>query len=314
LNDSKLLTKRRSGLIHEIAKHRTLYLMFLPVTIYVLIFCYFPMSGVLLAFKHYTYTGGIFGSPWVGLNNFMFFFKSGKALSTTLNTIGFNLLFLTVYTTFSITIAILMSEIASKLYKKIAQSMMFLPYFISWVVVSSFVYSMFNPEFGTVNYILKAFGADPINIYSKVNYWYFLLPTFYLWKSIGYGTVFYLAAISGIDRECYESAKIDGANVFQRIFRITLPLLKPTVITLVLLSISNVLRGQFDMFYQLIGSNGVLIGKTDIIDTLVFRSLTGILDFGMAAAAGFYQSFLCLFIILTVNFIVRKVDCEYALF
>ena len=288
--------------------------MFLPVTVYILIFAYFPMSGVLLAFKKYTYDGGIFGSPWVGFKNFEFFFTSGKALSTTLNTIGFNLLFLFVYTFFSIVVAICMSEIASELFKKIAQSMMFLPYFISWVVVSSFVYSVFNPEFGTVNYLLKSLGMNPVNIYNEPNYWYFLLPVFYVWKLIGYGTIFYLAAIMGVDRECYEAADIDGANIWQRIFKITLPSLKPTIITLVLLGISNLLRGQFDMFYQLIGTNGVLLQTTDIIDTLVFRSLTGNIDFGMASAVGVYQSFLCLFIILTVNFIVKKIEPDYALF
>ena len=191
---------------------------------------------------------------------------------------------------------------------------MFLPYFISWVVVSAFMYNFFNYDYGLVNNFLRALGNEPINIYSEPSYWYILLPVLYLWKWVGFGSVLYLSAISGIDQECYEAATIDGANMFQKIFKITLPLLKPTVVILLLLGVGRILRGEFDMFYNLIGNNGLLIDNTDIIDTLVFRSLLGTQDFGMASAAGFYQSVLCFLIIMIVNTIVRKVDSESALF
>jgi putative aldouronate transport system permease protein len=153
-----------------------------------------------------------------------------------------------------------------------------------------------------------------MNIYSSPTSWYFLLPFLYVWKWVGFGSVLYLAAIMGFDHECYEAADIDGANAFQKIRYITLPLLKPTIIILLLLGVGRILRGEFDMFYNLIGNNGLLFDSTDIIDTLVFRALMGIQDFGMASAGGFYQSVLCFFIILVVNTVVKKYDKDYALF
>jgi putative aldouronate transport system permease protein len=161
---------------------------------------------------------------------------------------------------------------------------------------------------------LKALGQQPLDIYSNPSYWYAILPILYVWKWIGFGSVLYLAAITGIDQECYEAATIDGANMFQKITRITLPLLRSTVIILVLLGLGRIMRGEFDMFYNLIGNNGILMDTTDIVDTLVFRCLVGTQDFGMASSAGFYQSVLCFAIIMIVNAVVRKVDEDSALF
>jgi putative aldouronate transport system permease protein len=176
------------------------------------------------------------------------------------------------------------------------------------------VYSFFNFDFGTFNKILNFFGKEPINVYSTPENWYIILPFMYTWKWIGFGSVLYLAAIMGIDSEIYEAASIDGATMLQKIRYITLPSLKPTMIVLILLSIGRIMRGEFDMFYNLIGNNGVLIDSTDIIDTLVFRSILGTQDFGMASAAGLYQSVLCFVIILTVNAIAKRIDKDYALF
>jgi putative aldouronate transport system permease protein len=191
---------------------------------------------------------------------------------------------------------------------------MFLPYFISWVVVAAMVYNFFNYDYGVMNRILAALKIEPINIYSTPGYWTFILPFMYTWKWVGYFSVLYLAAITGIDPQIYEAATIDGASMFQRIRYITLPSLRPTMIILILLSVGRILRGEFDMFYNLIGNNGMLIDKTDIVDTLVFRSIVGTQDYAMASAAGLYQSVLCFGIIVTVNFIVRKIDKDYALF
>lgn len=305
---------KKSGFFHEVVKNKVLYLMFLPVAVYYILFAYVPMMGIVVAFKDFNYRDGILFSPWNGVDNFRYFFVSGKALQVTTNTIMYNVFFLAIYTIFSIMVAIMISELASKIFKKVSQSFMFLPYFISWVVVSAFMYNFFNYDYGLVNNFLRALGNEPINIYSEASYWYILLPVLYLWKWVGFGSVLYLSAISGIDQECYEAATIDGANMFQKIFKITLPLLKPTVVILLLLGVGRILRGEFDMFYNLIGNNGLLIDSTDIIDTLVFRSLLGTQDFGMASAAGFYQSVLCFAIIMIVNTIVRKVDSESALF
>ena len=302
------------GFIREIVKNKVLYLMFLPVALYYILFAYLPMAGIVVAFKQFDYNGGILFSPWNGVENFKYFFLSGKAWLVTQNTLMYNLVFLACYTFFSILAAILISEMTGKYFKKAAQSFMFLPYFISWVVVAAFIYNFFNYDYGVVNTILKGLGHEAVDIYSDPVNWYFILPVLYVWKWVGFGSVLYLAAIMGIDQECYEAATIDGANMFQKIYRITLPLLKPTMIILILLGIGRILRGEFDMFYNLIGNNGILMDSTDIIDTLVFRALMGTQDFGMASAAGLYQSVLCFAIIMIVNTVVRKYEKDSALF
>ena len=296
------------------ARNWMLYLMFAPVAIYFVIFAYVPMAGLVVAFKEYNYQGGIFRSPWNGLENFRFFYESGKLLQVTWNTALYNVIFLGAYTALSLLTAVLISEMSGKRFKKLAQSLLFLPYFISWVTVQAFVYNIFNYEYGLANSTLRSLGGQPFDLYADPRNWVILLPILYLWKWVGFGSVLYLAAISGIDAECYEAATFDGANLFQRVRYITLPLLRPTVVVLVLLGVGRIMRGEFDMFYQLIGNNGNLMDATDIIDTLVFRSLVGAQDFGMSSAAGLYQSVLCLIILLVVNFTVRRYDRAHALF
>ena len=296
------------------AVHWVLYLMFAPLALYAVIFWYVPIAGLVVAFKEYNYQQGIFGSPSNGWENFRFFYESGKLLQVTVNTVLYNVVFLACYTGFSLLTAVLISEMSGRWFKKISQSLLFLPYFISWVTVTAFVYNIFNFEYGLLNSSLRSAGMEPIDIYGSPGLWYVLLPIFYIWKWVGFGSVLYLAAITGIDQECYEAAMLDGANVFQRVRYITLPLIRPTIIVLVLLGVGRIMRGEFDMFYQLIGNNGNLIDNTDIIDTLVFRSLVGSQDFGMASAAGLYQSVLCFLIIVVVNYSVRRYDPNHALF
>ncbi|MFC5467226.1 ABC transporter permease [Cohnella suwonensis] len=298
----------------DIRSNWLLYLMFAPVAIYFIVFAYIPMTGIVMAFESYTRQGGIFFSEWVGFDNFQYFFASGKAWLVTRNTLVYNVIFLGSYTLISIVAAIFVSEIQRKWFKKLSQTLMFLPYFISWVTVSAFVYNFLNYEYGIVNKLLGRFHMEALDIYSNASYWYLILPFLYVWKWVGYGSVLYLAAIVGIDQEIYEAATIDGASRFQKIRRITIPLLKPTMIILILLGLGRVMRGEFDMFYQLIGNNGLLMDATDIIDTLAFRSLMGAADFGMASSVGFYQSVLTLVIILTANWLVRKYDKDQALF
>jgi putative aldouronate transport system permease protein len=304
----------RGGVLHELFRNRALYLMFVPVAVYYVLFAYIPMAGIVVAFKEFNYRDGMFRSPWVGLSNFRFFFVSGKAWLVTRNTFLYNVAFLGLYTACSVLIAILIFEVSSRWFKKASQTLLFLPYFVSWVVVNAFVYNLFNYEYGLVNSIIRSLGGSAVDIYARPSTWYILLPAFYVWKWVGFGSVLYLAALAGMDRECHEAAIIDGATALQRIRRITLPLLRPTIVILILLGVGRIMRGEFDMFYQLIGNNGRLLDATDIIDTLVFRSLVTMQDFGMASASGLYQSVLCFAIIMVVNGVIRRHERDYALF
>lgn len=304
----------KEGLLYELKKNRTLFLMALPAIILVLTFGYFPISGILLAFKNYRYDAGIFGSPWAGLDNFKFFFLSGTGWQVTINTVFYNLLNLITSQLLAIIIAIVITEIKAKYFKKITQSVIFLPYFISWIIVGAFVYNIFNFETGTLNTMLKSLRLAPVDMYSMPTAWVFVITFFNSWKWVGYNSVIYIAAIASIDAECYEAADIDGANIFQKVKSITIPSITPTIIIILLLNVGRILRGDFQMFYQIIGNNGQLFNATDVIDTFVFRSLINGGDLGMTAAVTFYQSVFCFVAIMIVNAIVKKIDRENALF
>jgi len=310
----KSRTGKRQGFCYKVVKYRIFLLMLLPALVYTLVFSYIPMGGVILAFKKYSYAGGIFNSPWNGLKNFEFFFKSGQALLVTKNTVLYNLLFIVFNTCLQITVAILLTEAKNKYFRKISQSIMFLPYFISWVIVSVIAFNLLSYDYGVINGIIEMFGGEKINFYTTGTVWPVILTLFGAWKGVGYGSVMYLAAIMGIDTSIYEAASIDGASVFQRIFKITIPLMMPTVVILFLLAVGGIFRGNFDMFYNLVGSNGVLYNYTDVIDTLTFRALISNNDFGMSAAAGLYQSVLCFITILLVNKLVSIYSKDYTLF
>lgn len=300
--------------ISEVKKNKVLLIMLLPAFLYFFIFSYIPMGGTVLAFKNYNFRDGIFGSPFVGLDNFKYFFISGQAFEVTRNTILYNIGFIIVNTTLQMGMAILISEVSKKYFKKITQTAMFLPYFISWVVVGVIAYNLLNVENGTINSMLAKLGFEKINFYATTYVWPIILIFASAWKNVGYGTVLYLAAIMGIDSEIYEAAKIDGANIFQRIFKVTIPCLVPTMIILTLLAIGNIFRGDFQMFYQLVGNNGPLFKITDVIDTFTFRSLIQSGEVGMSAAAGLYQSVFCFITIMITNYLVKRYDSDNSLF
>ncbi|AGC67476.1 protein LplB [Thermoclostridium stercorarium subsp. stercorarium DSM 8532] len=302
------------AVIKEIKKKKILFLMLMPAFIHVFIFSYLPMAGAILAFKRFQYNLGIFKSPWAGFSNFRFFFISGDAFRVTVNTLMYNLIFITVNNFLEISFAIILSELSGRIFKKITQSVMFLPYFISWVIAGVIVYNFFNYEFGVFNGIRRALGLEPVDVYNSANWWRVLLVFFSAWKNVGYGTIIYLSAIMGIEQEMFDAAEIDGANLYQRIRHIMLPSLVPTMVMLLLLAVSNIFRGDFGLFYQLVGTNPLVYDATDIIDTYVFRSLMTSSDIGMAAAAGLYQSVMCFITILVVNKIVKSVHSDYALF
>ena len=191
---------------------------------------------------------------------------------------------------------------------------MFLPYFISWVVVGIIAFNFLSFDYGFINNFLVSIGLERLSFYTQGKYWPFILLFFNFWKNVGYGSVMYLASIMGIDTSIYEAATIDGANVWQRIFHVTIPMIRPTMIILILLSVGGIFKGNFDMFYNLVGSNGLLYNHTDVIDTLTFRALISSNDFGMSAAIGLYQSVLCFVTIVCVNKLVKRYSENYALF
>lgn len=305
---------RGKAFLKKLRRYRVYLLMLSPAVIYTLIFAYYPMTGIVMAFKKYNYAGGIWGSPWNGFENFKFFFKSGQAGLVTRNTVLYNIAFILVGTFTQVAVAIFLTEIRGKRFRKISQSMMFLPYFISWVIVGVMAFNIFSSDYGFINRLITSLGGEKIAFYSTPKVWPFILIFFNIWKGVGYGSVMYLAAIMGIDTSVYEAAAIDGANVFQRIIKVTIPMIMPTMVILLLMSVGGIFKGNFDMFYNLVGNNGLLYNYTDVIDTLAMRALISSNDFGMSAAIGLFQSVLCFVTVTIVNKLVGMYDRDYALF
>jgi putative aldouronate transport system permease protein len=299
----------------ELFRNRTLYLMALPSVLFFIVFCYVPMPAIVIAFKNYNVVDGIFGSPWNGLANFAFLVRSGDIYRITYNTLKLNVLFIAVATASQVAFAILLNEVRSGIFKKLVQSFVFFPYFISWVVVGALAYNLFATDVGYFNAVRTAIGLKPIEWFSSPQYWPAILTGAYTWKWIGFGSIIYLAAIHGIDPTLYEAARIDGADRWAQIRFVTLPLLLPTVITLTLLSIGRIFYGDFGLVFNLVKSNALLYQTTDVIDTYVFRSFRGAGgNFASASAAGMFQSLMGFIVILLANGLVRRVDRERALF
>ncbi|MBP3655067.1 MAG: sugar ABC transporter permease [Clostridia bacterium] len=304
----------RYAALREIRTNWLLFVMLLPAVVYALVFSYWPMSGIVLAFKDYKTRLGIFGSPWIGTLNFEFLKISGKLGLLTWNTLSYNLIFICLSVILEMGFAIILNEVFGKKFKKVLQTVMFLPYFISWVVVAAIMYNIFNFEKGTFNMILTAMGGEAFDLYNTGSAWRIVVPIVNAWKKTGYGMVVYLASITGLDQDMFEAASIDGANVWQKIRHITIPCLRPQMMILILLAIGNVFRGDFGLFYQTVKTNANILPYTDVLDTYVFRSLMTTGDIGMSAAAGLYQSVLCFVTICCANFLVKKVQPDYALF
>ena len=306
--------RKKDGFLFELKKNKVLFIMIFPAVLYFFVFAYLPMGGIVLAFKEFKYSLGVFGSPWAGLDNFKFFFMSGTGWQVTKNTIIYNMVLMISSQGLGLLLAIIFSQLNNKYFKKIFQSFIFMPYFISWVVVGVFIYNIFNYEMGSMNTLLKAFNLDKVDVYSNPGIWIYIIAFFNSWKWAGYLSLIYTSAIMGIDMQSLEAADIDGANIFEKIRFIMLPSIFPTIVIMLLLNVGRLLRGDFQMFYQIVGNNGQLFNATDVIDTYVFRGLTNSQDLGMPAAAGLYQSVLCFIIILIVNGLVRRYDKDYSLF
>ena len=305
---------KKAPFFKTLKRNWMLLAMLAPAVIYVLVFSYVPMTGIVLAFKKYQYAGGIYLSPWNGLDNFKALLVAGKLGMVTRNTLLYNIAFIALGVVFEMGSAILLNEIGGKWFKKIAQSFMFLPYFISWVVVSAVMFNVFNYEKGVVNHILNVLGLEAFDLYNSPNAWPIVLIFLKVWKQTGYGSVVYLAAITGLDQEMFEAASIDGASAWQKIKYITIPSLVPTMVIMVLLAIGNIFRGDFGMFYQTVKTSALLQPVTDVIDTYVFRLLITNSDIGVSAAAGLYQSVLCFITITVCNKLVKKIDPDYSLY
>ena len=301
----------------ELFRHRTLYLMTLPAVAFFFVFSYMPMVGIYYAFTNFNYIGGLFGSPFVGLRNFRYLFNGGlraPVWNLIKNTVLYNVAFIFIGNALQCFLAVLLSEMTARRFKRVAQSTILLPHFISYVIVGAIAYNLFSYEFGAVNATLKALSIESVNLYAMPAAWPFIIVAFNLWKGVGYGSVVYLAAIMGLDRDIFEAARIDGCNVVQVIRFITLPLLKTTFTMLVLFSLGGIMRGQFELFYQLVGRNGQLFPVTDILDTYIYRALTINFNIGLSTAAGLFQSVFGLVTVLAANMLIRRANPENALF
>lgn len=301
----KTRTKLRSG-------DKELSMLSLPAVIYIFIFSYLTMFGVIIAFKNYRYDKGIWGSEWIGLDNFRFFFISEKAFIVTRNTILYNVWFWIVTTFCALLVAILLNEI-SRRWSKYYQTVMFLPTFVSWVVIMFLVQMFLDHDNGFVNRLLMSIGGDRVRWYLEPAYWPAILTLAHLWKSIGFSALVYYAGIVAIDPSYYEAAKMDGATRFQMVRKITIPMLSPLITILLIMTIGSMFRGDFGLHYFVSNNSPLLYNSVDIIDTFVYRALAVSGDTSMAAAVGLYQSLVGFVLVVAANYTVRKINDENSL-
>lgn len=288
--------------------------MMIPGTIYLIINNYIPMAGLVVAFKSFDYSKGIWASDWTGFSNFTYLFKTQDAFNIMRNTLGYNILFIILGNVLALAIAIMLNFLRGKMNKKIYQTVILIPYLISMTVVAYIVYGFLSQDTGFINNVVKSAGGDPISWYTQEKYWPYILTLVYLWKQFGYSSILYYATVVGIDSSLYEAASIDGASVWKQVWHVTLPGLKTTIITMVLLAIGRMFYTDFGLFYQVPMHSGLLSNVTDTVDVFVYKALTQLNDVGRAAAAGFLQSLLGFITVFAANLIVRKADQDSALY
>jgi len=298
----------------ELIKNGALYLMALPAVVIVFIVSYMPMPGIILAFKDYKPATGIWGSRWVGFANFQFLFNSGIAWQIIRNTLLLNFLFIVAAQVCSLTCSLLINEIYHKYIAKVFQSVLFFPHFVSWVLVGYFTYAFLNADNGFINSVLVQLGKNPVNWYGEALLWIPILVFLSVWKGLGYFTIIYLAGMLSINPEYLEAARIDGANKLHEIWYITLPLVRPLVIINVLLAIGRIFFANFDFIWNVTRDTGLLLEWTNVIDTFIFRSLSSVGNFNLAAAAGLFQAVMGLILVLLANWAVSKIDKDQVLF
>ncbi|WP_033168552.1 ABC transporter permease subunit [Clostridium sp. KNHs205] len=300
--------------LHNTWKHRAHLIMCLPAILVLFLFSYMPMVGLVMAFKKFDYSLGIWGSPWVSLDNFQFLLASGNTFTRmTRNTLMYYAVFTIIGTTLNIVLAIGIDQFVFKRLGKAFQSIMIIPVFISFAAVQFIVYAFFSNN-GMVNNIIDFMGNDTVRWYTSAKYWPFILTTVKIWSSVGYGSVLYMSVLAGIDQEMYEAAQIDGANKWKQIWNITLPSLIPMITIMLLLGVGGIMRSDTGLFYQVTRNSGILYETTQVIDSYILNAILTTPDFGFTAATTFYQSLIGLVMILVANGIVRKAAPENALF
>jgi putative aldouronate transport system permease protein len=320
---SKSLAKVKRPSTGFASKKKTLLLltMVMPGVIWLILLRYLPMFGIVIAFKDFkfytkdpTLFNNIIHSEWVGLDNFKFMFSTSDALQMIRNTIGYNALWIVLGLIIAVAFAIMLNEITNKFVAKSYQTLMFFPYFLSWVVASYFLYAFLDPTRGLISNLQKSWGMDVTYWYSDPKPWPVILTIANLWKSIGYSTILYLAAITGIDATQYEAASIDGANKWQQIRYVTLPHLKPMIIIIFIMNVGKIFNSDFGLFYTLPMNAGPLFPATQVIDTYVYRALMATGNPGMSTAASLMQNLIGFVCIIAANSIVRKIDEDSSLF
>lgn len=320
---AKDLSKPKTFALGFQARKKSLIIctMALPGVIWLLLLRYLPMFGIVLAFKDYriypkspTFLNNMIHSAWVGLDNFKFLFATTDSWVMIRNTIGYNGLFIVLTLAIAVSLAIMLNELTTKFVAKTYQTMMFFPYFLSWVVVSYFLLAFLNTEKGLIVHMQQNMGVTPINWYNEAKYWPFIIAIANMWKNVGYSCILYLAAIAGIDTTQYEAAHIDGANKWQQIIYVTLPHLKSIIIILFIMNVGRILNADFGLFYSVPMNSGPLFPTTQVIDTYVYRALISSGDVGMSSAAGLFQNAVGFVLIMITNSIVKKVDPDSSLF
>ena len=293
------------------------YWMLLPGFIATFIFNYLPIFGIVIAFKRFSPAQGIFGSPWAGFDNFKYLFRNAETWTVLRNTIGYNIIFIGLGMVMNVCLAILLSQVAGKLAKKVYQTILIMPHFLSMVIVAYIVYAFLSPENGFLNTaILGPLGIDPINWYVNPKPWPYILSIVHFWKVCGWGSVMYLAAIAGIDTSLYEAAEIDGANRWQKIWYITLPSIKTIIIIKLIMDVGKIFNSDFGLFYQVPMNSGALYPVTNTMDLFVYNTMGqgGIAGTGMSAATSLFKSVVGFCLVMITNSIVRKVDNDNAMF
>ncbi len=306
--------RQKPALLKEFAKNKVLFFMLLPGLLVLLANNYLPMFGIIIAFKDYNYSKGFWKSDWVGFENFKYLFNSKAAYQITRNTILYNLAFIIIAATIAVALAIIFNELLNRRMSKLYQSVMFLPYFFSWVVISYLVFALLSSDMGFVNKQLVNLGMEPVEWYVDPRFWPLIIILVNTWKWTGYDSIIYLAAIVGFDKSLYEAAAVDGASRFQQITKVMVPMLMPVITILTLIKVGRVFFTDFGLFFNIPRNSGPLFDVTNVIETYVFRALRQTGDIGMASAAGFYQAIVGFIVVLTANYIVRRIDKDSSLF
>ncbi|MCK9478460.1 MAG: ABC transporter permease subunit [Firmicutes bacterium] len=306
---------KRDGFIYEMKKNYPLYIFLIPMFVFFIIFDYLPIFGMVIAFKRMDYSLGILGSPWAGFENFKYLFKTPDVWVITRNTVLYNVAFILTSFFFAVVFAVFLNEVKSSLTKKFYQGVLFIPHFLSWVIMGYLVYVFLSPQYGFINKgILTTFGLKEIEWYSSPQFWPFILVFVNLWKGLGYSTIVYLAAIAGIDQELYEAAVIDGAGKFKQTIHITLPCIKPAIVIQLIMAIGSLFSTDFGLFYYVTRNVPTLYPTTQVMGLYTYRALREMGDVGMASAAAFYQSIVGFILVVVANQIVRKIDSELSLY